>query len=155
MQQSLDTSTPVGRMLVQMLGVFAQFERETIIDRVINGMERKAAKGQWCGGYRPYGYTLDHTTGFLAPVPAEASLVPTIFSLYVSKRLGSAAVAKELNRRGHRTKNGQLWSAQSVLTVLRNRAYLGEVYFRGTWYKPTRTTRRWSTRSPSSRPSRS
>jgi DNA invertase Pin-like site-specific DNA recombinase len=40
-------------MLVQMLGVFAQFERETIIDRVVNGMERKAARGEWPGGYRP------------------------------------------------------------------------------------------------------
>ena len=133
--EPFDTSTPAGRMLVQMLGVFAQFERDMIIDRVINGMERKAAKGQWCGGYRPYGYTLDHATGFLTPVDAEASLVPTIFTLYTAKRYGSAALAKELVRRGHRTKNGQRWSAQSVLTVLRNRAYLGEVYFRGTWYK--------------------
>ncbi|MGP3991843.1 recombinase family protein [Streptomyces sp. 3N207] len=51
--EPFDTSTPVGRVLVQMLGVVAQFERETIIDRVINGTERKAARGQWCGGYRP------------------------------------------------------------------------------------------------------
>ena len=42
--EPFDTSTPVGRMLVQMLGVFAEFEREVIIDRVIAGMERKAAK---------------------------------------------------------------------------------------------------------------
>jgi DNA invertase Pin-like site-specific DNA recombinase len=48
--EPFDTSTPVGRMLVQMLGVFAEFERETIIDRVINGMERKAAKGLSTGG---------------------------------------------------------------------------------------------------------
>ena len=43
--EPFDTSTPMGRMLVQMLGMFAQFERDTIIDRVIGGMERKAAKG--------------------------------------------------------------------------------------------------------------
>jgi hypothetical protein len=40
-----DTSTPAGRMLVQMLGVFAEFEREIIIGRVRSGMKRKAAKG--------------------------------------------------------------------------------------------------------------
>src|SRR5262249_16682900 len=54
--EPFDTSTAVGRMLVQMLGVFAEFERETIIDRVTSGMERKAAKGLWTGGARPLGY---------------------------------------------------------------------------------------------------
>jgi site-specific DNA recombinase len=132
--EPFDTSTPVGRMLVQMLGVFAQFERETIIDRVINGMERKAARGQWCGGYRPYGYELDTATGMLRPNPAEAALIPVIYRLYTSERVGSRAVAAELNERGHRTKTGHPWSGQSVLTVLRNRVYLGEVYFRGTWH---------------------
>ena len=44
---------PVGRVR---LAVFAEFERATIIDRVINGMERKAARGGWNGGYVPFGY---------------------------------------------------------------------------------------------------
>ncbi|HEV8557662.1 MAG TPA: recombinase family protein, partial [Actinophytocola sp.] len=133
--EPFDTATPVGRMLVQMLGVFAQFERETIIDRVINGMERKAARGQWCGGYRPYGYEPDPATDILRPVADESPLVPLIFDMYVTGRHGAKALAGELNQRGHRTRYGKPWSAQSVLTVLRNRAYLGEVYFRGTWYR--------------------
>jgi site-specific DNA recombinase len=132
--EPFDTSTPIGRMLVQMLGVFAQFERETIIDRVICGMERKAARGQWCGGYRPFGYQPDPATSKLRPIPTEAPLVPIIFDLYTRQRLGSKAVATELNQRGHRTKTGHLWSGQSVLTVLRNRVYLGQIYFRGTWH---------------------
>jgi DNA invertase Pin-like site-specific DNA recombinase len=57
--EPFDTSTPVGRMLVQMLGVFAEFEREVIIDRVIAGMERKAAKGLWTGGTTPIGFVVD------------------------------------------------------------------------------------------------
>ena len=60
--EPFDTSTPMGRMLVQMLGMFAQFERDTIIDRVIAGMERKHAKGKWKGGKRPFGYQVDKTT---------------------------------------------------------------------------------------------
>ncbi len=59
--EPFDTSTPMGRMLVQMLGMFAQFERDTIIDRV-TGMERKHAKGKWKGGKRPFGYQVDKTT---------------------------------------------------------------------------------------------
>lgn len=133
--EPFDTSTAVGRMLVQMLGVFAQFERETIIDRVINGMERKAAKGEWCGGYRPHGYELDKATGLLAVIESEAAVVEIIFDLYVHKRMGSRAVAVELNKRGYRTKAGQPWSGQTVLVVLRNRVYLGEIYFRGQWYR--------------------
>ncbi len=48
--EPFDTATPAGRMMVQMLAVFAEFERATIIDWVIAGMERKAACGEWCAG---------------------------------------------------------------------------------------------------------
>ena len=64
--EPFDTATAMGRMLVQMLGMFAQFERDTIIDRVIAGMERKAAAGKWKGGRRPFGYQVD-------PPPARSS----------------------------------------------------------------------------------
>ncbi len=50
--EPFDTATAMGRMLVQMLGMFAQFERDSIIDRVIAGMERKGAAGKWKGGCR-------------------------------------------------------------------------------------------------------
>ncbi|MDQ7909987.1 recombinase family protein [Phytohabitans sp. ZYX-F-186] len=45
--EPLDTATLVGRMLVHMLGVFAEFERGVIVDRVVSGMEKKASRGQW------------------------------------------------------------------------------------------------------------
>src|SRR5947209_1290028 len=56
--EPIDTASATGRMLVQLLGVFAEFERATIIDRVIAGMERKAARGGWTAGRRPYGLTV-------------------------------------------------------------------------------------------------
>ncbi len=132
--EPFDTTTAAGRMMVQMLGVFAEFERATIIDRVINGMERKAARGQWCGGYRPHGYRVDPGTGLLQVHPEEAPVVSAIFDLYTRSRLGAKAVASKLNARGHRTKNGKPWNTTAVLTVLRNRVYLGEVFFRGRYY---------------------
>src|SRR5258708_6983444 len=52
--EPFDTATAAGRMVVQMLGVFAEFERATIIDRVIAGMERKDARGGWLGGAPPH-----------------------------------------------------------------------------------------------------
>jgi site-specific DNA recombinase len=129
--EHFDTHTPVGRMIVQILGAFAEFERATIIDRVIAGMERKAASGAWCGGARPYGYQVDTTTGYLSPHPGEAPLVPTIFDRYTSQRHGARAIAAWLNRAGHRTRAGRPWSHASVITVLRNRVYLGEISYRG------------------------
>ncbi len=133
--EPFDTSTPAGRMMVQMLGVFAEFERATIVDRVIAGMERKAATGAWPGGYRPFGYSPDPETGFLVVKEDEAPVVATIFDLYVNKRLGARAIATELNRRGHKTRLGKPWAHTSVLTVLTNRAYIGEIFFRDRYNK--------------------
>jgi site-specific DNA recombinase len=130
--EPFDTTTAAGRMMVQMLGVFAEFERATIVDRVIAGMERKASKGGWCGGSRPFGYVADPATGFLVPKPDEAPLVPIIFDRYAHSREGARAVAVWLNEAGHRTRAGRPWSHTAVLTVLRNPVYVGKVYFRGT-----------------------
>ncbi|GGU47098.1 recombinase family protein [Lentzea flava] len=130
--EPFDTSTPMGRMLVQMLGMFAQFERDTIIDRVIAGMERKHAKGKWKGGRRPYGYQVDKTTHTLVIDEHEAVIVRLIFDSYTRDRLGSRAIATLLNDRGHRTSCGGKWSGYQVLRALNNRVYLGELTFRET-----------------------
>ncbi len=65
---------------------------------------------------------------------ATNSLVPVIFDRYARKRLGSQAIANQLNAQGHRTRSGRPWSYSAVLTVLRNRVYLGEVFFRDTYH---------------------
>jgi site-specific DNA recombinase len=114
-----------------MLGMFAQFERDTIIDRVIAGMERKAAAGTWKGGRRPFGYHVDAATSTLIPDQHEAAVVRLIFGLYTRDRLGARRIASTLNDRGHRTTTGGNWSAHQVLRVLYNRIYLGELTFRG------------------------
>ncbi|WP_280448460.1 recombinase family protein [Nocardia brasiliensis] len=128
--EPFDTSTPMGRMLVQMLGMFAQFERDTIIDRVISGMERKAAKGLWKGGRRPYGYTVNQPAHTLVPHAHESTVVRLIFQLYTRDRLGSTTIAQLINTRGHRNTNGGTWSAYQILRILANRIYLGELTFR-------------------------
>lgn len=128
--EPFDTSTPMGRMLVQMLGMFAQFERDTIIDRVIAGMERKHAKGKWKGGRRPFGYQVDKATHTLVVDEHEAVIVRLIFDLYTTDRLGSRAIATVLNDRGHRTSSGGKWSGYQVIRALNNRVYLGELTFR-------------------------
>jgi site-specific DNA recombinase len=132
--EPIDTSTATGRMLVQLLGVFAEFERATIIDRVINGMERKAARGGWPGGTLPYGLALDADKR-LESAPGELALVERVFARYATGTVGAATIANELNDDGLRTRSGRRWTRQVILDLLRNRTYLGEVYFRGTWHR--------------------
>jgi len=127
--EPIDTSTPTGRMLIQLLGVFAEFERATIIDRVVAGMERKAARGGWPGGTVPYGLRLDDDH-HLAIEPSEFPIVERIFTRYGIERAGATTIAAELNNDGHRTRTGRRWSAKVVLGIVRNRGYLGEVSFR-------------------------
>lgn len=119
--------------MMQMLGVFAEFERASIIERVVMGMTRKAAEGKWVGGPEPYGYRRVPGAGRLATDTAEAAVVQAIFECYTVDLAGSHEIARRLNDQGHRTRSGRLFSYKSVLTILRNRVYLGEVGFKGTW----------------------
>lgn len=127
--EPFDTSTSIGRMLVQLLGVFAEFERETIIDRVINGMNAKAAKGKWPGGNRPYGYNIDKETQKLIPHEHEAPILREIVRLYVHERLGTRGIADELNRRGIGNRTGKKWSGLTIGRILDNSAYVGDIVY--------------------------
>ncbi len=129
--EPFDTTNSAGRMMVQMLGIFAEFERATIVERVIAGMERKAARGEWNAGSVPFGYRLDPERRFLEPEPAEAVVVEEIFERYAKRLEGTQTLARWLSERGYRTKQGKPFNPQAILTILRNRAYLGEISYRG------------------------
>ena len=136
--EHFDSHTPLGRMVMRILAIFAEFERDMIIDRVVAGMERKAARGGWTSGSHPFGYSPEigpdgNKTGFLVP-NEHAPLVPIIFDLYARRDHGARAIAHWLNERGHRTRKHKPWNHKAVLQVLRNRTYIGEIWFRGTWH---------------------
>ncbi|MHB8398623.1 MAG: recombinase family protein [Candidatus Limnocylindrales bacterium] len=131
--EPFDTANPAGRMLVQLLGTFAEFERASMMDRIGAGMERKASRGEWTGGTPPYGYLKPPGTSVLAPDPATAPVAVAIFRRYVETREGGRAIAAWLDGQGVRTRTGGRWSTSSVLDLLRNRAAIGEISFRGVW----------------------
>jgi site-specific DNA recombinase len=131
--EPFDTANPAGRMLVQLLGSFAEFERASMMDRIGAGMERKAARGEWTGGTPPYGYRKPRGTTVLQPDPATAPVVVAVFRRYVETREGARQIAAWLDGQGYRTRPGGRWSTTSVLLVLRDRAYIGEVSFRRVW----------------------
>jgi site-specific DNA recombinase len=130
--EPFDTSSPAGKMMLQMLGVFAEFERATIVERITAGMERAASQGRWVVGKVPYGYLRDKQTKLIHPHEVQADVVRRIFAMYVEGRMGAEAIARTLNAEGHRTKNGAPFARPIVLSILNNPIYAGKVEFRGT-----------------------
>ena len=129
--EPFDTSSPAGKMMLQMLGVFAEFERATIVERITAGMERAASQGRWVVGKVPYGYLRDRATKLIHPHEPQANVVRRIFAMYVEGRMGTESIAKVLNAEGHRTKNGQVFARPIVLSILSNPIYAGSIEFRG------------------------
>ena len=135
--QDINTSTSSGRMMLNILITFAQYEREVITERIRDKIAAAKRKGMNCGGPPPLGYISDPATKKLRVVPGEAELVKRIFSAYL--RLGSARdVAAELDaaglktritvsRRSGREHGGVPYTGAYIYQVLRNPIYIGEV----------------------------
>jgi site-specific DNA recombinase len=128
--EPFDTSNSAGKMMLQMLGVFAEFEHATIVERTRAGMQRKARNGEWCGGGIPFGYQLVQGEG-LKILEEEATVVRLIYDLYTGQRLGSVAIARHLNEHGHRRKRGRKWSSKEVLDLIRRPVYAGTIRWSG------------------------
>ena len=129
--EPFDTSTAAGKMMLQMLAVFAEFERTTIVERITAGMERAASEGRWIVGSTPFGYLRDRDRKQIVPDPARVDIVRRIFRMYAEDRMGAESIAQVLNAEGHRSKNGVPFARPNVLWILRNPAYVGRVAFRG------------------------
>jgi len=83
LQETMDTSTPLGRLMLGILSAFAQLERENIRERTRMGMLARVKEGYWPGGGRvPFGYDYDSEQGFLVP-NADAETVRRIYDLYL------------------------------------------------------------------------
>jgi site-specific DNA recombinase len=140
--QSFNTTSSMGRLTLNVLLSFAQFEREVIGERVRDKIAASKRKGLWVGGPVPLGYRCVDKK--LEIVPEEAETVRTIFALYLE--LGSmGALLAELDRRGIRTKvngrrdgrgtGGIRFGVGPLAHLLKNRFYIGEVHFRGEVYR--------------------
>ena len=138
--QQFNTTTSMGRLTLNILLSFAQFEREVIGERIRDKFAASRKRGIWMGGNVPLGYRVENRK--LVVVEDEARLVQRIFERFAT--LGSALeVARELNRAGEVTKrrpqNGQLrggkpWTKGAIYKVLANRVYRGEAVHKGVAY---------------------
>ena len=121
--QAFNTNTSMGRLTLNILLSFAQFEREIISERTRDKMAASKKKGKWVGGKPPLGYDIDKANKKLVINPKEAELVKEIFNLYLEKKsLLSVAIA--LNEKSYLTKSrktggGGIWWLYIYLYDLR------------------------------------
>jgi site-specific DNA recombinase len=126
--QQIDTSTSGGKMMLNMLMIFAEYEREIIGERIRDKMRATRKKGLWAGGCVAIGYNLvDH---HLIPNPDEVPIVQRIFRRYVETQ-SPKQVAAELNRDGVMTRKGIPWNNTKIYAVLNNYAYIGQINYKG------------------------
>ena len=131
-EDGIDSSKDVGKLMISVLSAVAEIERENILVRTMEGRRQKAREGRWNGGFAPYGYQL--VNGELIIAEDEAEIIRIIYDKFVNTTMGVAAIAAFLNNSGYKKKLRQNntiegFSTSFVKGVLDNPIYCGKLAF--------------------------
>lgn len=148
--EQIDTESVPGRLLINVLGSFAQFERESISERVRMAMAQCRSRGAFIGGPVPAGMRVIGERGRRQLV-LDPEWSPFIQTLWQRCLDGSSLsdLADWLNTRGVPSSHRRHWSRQTVSKVLRRRSYIGQLVDEATWQRVQATLR---LRRPANRP---
>lgn len=130
-EDGIKSSNTYSKFMFAVMASMAELERENIIAQTMAGRKQKASKGEWNGGFSPYGYDL--VDGELVIREDEARVIRDLFKIYVETDLGANGTAKKLNemyvkkarQNGHLTR----FSANFVKSVVKNPVYKGTIAF--------------------------
>lgn len=128
-QESFDTSSPYGEMIVKILMIFAEFERQSIIERVKQAYAHRSEMGFYMGGRKPYGFTLTDAvihnikTKMLSPVPEEIEQLKYIFEAYSIPGITLRRLMDNLIDKDIIPTDGS-WSTGKLSTILKNPIYV-------------------------------
>lgn len=128
--ERFDTSTPIGRAMLNICIVFAQLERETIQKRVADAYYSRSKRGFYMGGRIPYGFEKVKTeidgikTSKYVPVPEEAEQIRLMYSLYADEDNSLGDIIAYFNKNGIKHLRGGMWSVGRISEMLRNPIYV-------------------------------
>lgn len=145
LNESIDTSTAGGGMFFDLLAVFAQWEREEVVEPVKASVTTRAKMGRSINGHSPYGYRWVEKK--LVPHPDEAPVRAKAYELFRQHRR-KGTVAKLLNASGYRTRDGRLWRDMSVFRILLEPSAKGIYFFNrakrhGDWKATAKPESEW------------
>jgi DNA invertase Pin-like site-specific DNA recombinase len=129
--QSFNTTTSMGRLTLNILLSFAQFEREVTAERIRDKVRASRMKGMWMGGVPPLGYEVKDRK--LIVKEDDAANVRWIFARFIEIGSGTE-LARELAARGVQTSRGNRIDKKYLYRLLNNRAYIGEAVHKGDSY---------------------
>jgi site-specific DNA recombinase len=128
--ESIDTSTASGRMFLKIIGIFSEFERENIGERIRLGKERKAKEGWTTAAPNvSYGYDRDKGEKIQRVNEEEAEIVRRVFDMYVHQNMSLRQIACTFNQEGITRKKGNPWTTWMVGSCLQNCNYAGRVRY--------------------------
>ncbi len=125
----INTASGVSKIFIQIFAVVAEFERDTLTERITDNLMELAKDGRWLGGNTPIGFTTRRvTTGsgkgksaysYLESIPKEKLVVQRLYELFLQNR-SIQTTAKQMNQEGYRTQIGVEFNASTTRLVLRN-----------------------------------
>ncbi len=122
--EQFDTSIPQGKLMVQLLGSFAEFERNLIVERTWSGKLIKAQRGGYTGGEPPYGFKAEGKE--LIPDENKLALVDQVIRMRKG-RMSYGQIAKRLNEENnYKPKRGKEWYAKTIYNMVHNKKYYQE-----------------------------
>lgn len=130
--QNFNTYDSMGRLMLNVLLSFAQFEREVITERIRDKVAASKKKGMWMGGVVPLGY--DIVNKKMVVNEEEAKIVRLIFEQYLIYR-SEIAVVDWLNKKNYTTKNKKMFTHITVSKILKNILYIGKIKHKDNVYE--------------------
>ncbi len=126
--EKLETGNAVGRMFVKIIGIFAEFERENLAERISFGYEQKTREGNYTNTQGVNGYDYIVGKGDLVVNEKEKEIVNRIYEMYL-EGTSMLKIAKTFNTEGIPSKRGGYWSQSTIKSILTNPLYIGKIRY--------------------------